>query len=129
MIADAGHSPWATGLVQSLQPLPVDLHWSRSDVEAIDLLAATGMHLAVVDRNLPESGGLDLLRRVRNLGLEFPTLLVCDDADPRLLQTALELNVYSVVSGAAEPDLLTPMVLKVFRQFYRFDWSPDYRTN
>src|SRR5262245_50763656 len=106
LIAEAGPSVWARELVHSLQPLPVDLHLTHSDAEAIGVVSATGMHLAVVDRNLP-GDGLNLLRRVRGLGLDFPTLLVCDDADQRVLQAALALNVYSVVSGGAQRDFVT----------------------
>ena len=123
LIADSSRTPWACRLADSLKPWPVDIHWSRSDVEAIELLSGTGVHLAVIDDNLPRAGGLDLLRRMRLLGRDFPTLLVCDEADQRLLQAALELNVYSVVSADPNLDLLTPTVFKVFNHFYKFDWN------
>ena len=127
LIAKDSPSPRAQSLEACLRPLPVDLHWSRSDSEAIDLVTARIMHLAVVDGALP-GGGINLVRRVRNMGFSVPTLLVCDQPDQRLLQDALALNVYSVVTP--EPrDIITPMVFKVFRQVYRFDWAETDTAN
>jgi len=128
LIADAGTSPWTRSLAETLQPWPVDVHWSRSDVEAIGMASATGIHVAVVDNGLPSGGGLGLLRRVRNLGMGFPCLLVSEAADPRLLQAALELGVFSVLTST-QRNLLTPMVLKVFRKVYQFDWMQSIDTN
>jgi hypothetical protein len=127
LIADWGPSPWARNLEQSLLPLPVDLHWSSTDVEAIGLVSGMEMHLAVVDGALP-GGGLNLVRRVRKMGLIVPTLLVCNQPDQRLLQDALALDIYSVVTPDTR-DLLTPLVFKVFRQVYQFDLSPADTAN
>lgn len=80
------------------------------------------MHLAVVDDCLPGAGGLELVRRVRRMGITLPSLLVCDQADPRLLLDALSLDVFSVVQLGDAPDLLAPMVLKAVRRVYRLDW-------
>ena len=128
LIADVGPSPWANGLAHSLQSLPVDLHWSRSDVEAIDLVSGQALHLAIVDQQLP-GGGISLVRRLRTMGLTLPSLLVCETANQRLLQEALEADIFSVITRESPRDLLTPTVLKVFRQFYRFDWSPPETAN
>jgi hypothetical protein len=85
------------------------------------------MHLAVVDGALP-GGGINLVRRVRSMGLTVPTLLVCDQPDQRILQDALALNVYSVVTPESR-DIVTPVVFRVFRQVYRFDWAPADTAN
>jgi DNA-binding NarL/FixJ family response regulator len=123
LIAQADDSRWAAALADSLTPWPVDLHWSRTDIEAIDLVATRDMHLAVVDDGLPVAGGLDLLRRIRRLGLALPCLLVCDQPDQRLLRDALALNVFSVLQVEATTQSLAPLVLKVVRQVYQIDWS------
>jgi DNA-binding NarL/FixJ family response regulator len=125
LIAHAADSFWPADLADSLTAWPVDLHWSRTDVEAIDLAATRGMHVAVVDDGLPAAGGLDLLRRIRRLGLVLPCLLVCDQADQRLLRDALALNVFSVLQAEAAAQQLAPMVLKVVRQVYQIDWHAD----
>jgi DNA-binding NtrC family response regulator len=121
LIADAASSPWSTTLADSLRPWPVDLHWSRSDSEVIDMVAGHRLHVAIVDGEMP-GGGLKLLRRVRGLGLDLPCLLVCDTVDSRLLQEAIELDVFSVMAKAQDR-LLRPMLFKLFRRVYRLDWT------
>lgn len=127
LIANQVDRPWARSLETQLRALPVDLHWTHSDFEAFDLVAGKIMHLAVVDGALP-GGGINLIRRVRSMGLTLPTLLVCDQPDQRFLQDALALNVYSVVTPDSQ-DIITPMVFKVFRQVYRFDWAGNDSAN
>lgn len=122
LIAHAGECPWARGLARSLAPLPVGLHWSHTDDEAVGMAAGRGMHVAVVDDGLPPRGGLDTLRRMRRMGLVLPCLLVCDDPGPRLLRDAIELDVFSVVYAEAESELLTPMVLRIVRRVYDVEW-------
>jgi len=122
MIAHAGQSRWAMVLVRSLAPLPLKVHWPRNGDEAIGLAARRGMHLAVVDDELPDAGGRGALRGIRRLGLALPCLLVCHGADQRLLRDAIQLDVFSVVEAESERDLLTPTVLKAVRQVYHLDW-------
>lgn len=128
LIADAGPSPWAADLARSLEPLPVNLHWTRTDTEVINVITTAGVHVAIVDNQLP-GGGLRVLERVRQLGWNKPCLFVCYHPDQRTLQDALALNVFSVIAPQADRDLLTPMVLKVFRQVYQLDWADPSASN
>ncbi len=123
LIAHATRAPWSAHLVESLSVHPVDLHWSHTDTETIDIAVSGRMHAAVVDHDLPVAGGLDLLRSIRQLGIDLPCLLVCGRADQRLLQEALALDVFSVVQAEASADLLAPMVLKAIRQTHRIGWA------
>ncbi len=123
MIAHAGQSPWAAVLARSLARLPLSLHWPRTADEALGLAATRGMHVAVVDDELPEVGGRDMVRGIRRLGLELPCLLVCRGADQRVLRDAIQLDVFSVIEAAADCDTVTPILLDLVRQRYHLDWS------
>ena len=123
MIAHAGQSPWAAGLARSLARLPLSLHWPRTADEALGLAATRGMHVAVVDDDLPDAGGRDTVRGIRLLGLELPCLLVCKGADQRVLLEAIQLGVFSVIEADADCDAVTPILLKLVRQRYHLDWS------
>ena len=122
MIAHGAENPWVTGLAGFLSQRPVDLHWSRSETDAICHVSEKAVHLAVVDDQMPSIGGLALLRRIRRLGLAFPCLLVSHQPDPRLLREALELDVFSVVDEGTAQAALVPQVLKVFQRLYHVDW-------
>ena len=91
------------------------------------MVTGKSVHVAVVDGELP-GGGLNLLRRVRGLGIDLPCLLVCETVDQRVLHDAIELDVFSVMAKAQDR-LLTPMLLKVFRQVYRLNWPECIEAN
>jgi DNA-binding NtrC family response regulator len=122
LIAHESQNPWTQCLAGFLAHRPVDLHWSRSETEAICLVSERPVHLAVVDDRMPSIGGLALLRRIRRLGLTMPALLVSHQPDSRLLREALELNVFSVVDEGVAPSALITQVLKVFHRLYHVDW-------
>lgn len=124
LIAHGSQNPWATDLAGFLADRPVDLHWPRSEAEAICVVSERPVHLAVVDDLMPSIGGLALLRRIRRLGLAMPALLVSPRPDPRILREALELDVFSVVDEGTAQASLVPQVLKVFQRFYHVDWPP-----
>ncbi len=128
MLAHGAQADWATALEGALRPLPVELHWSRTDHEAIGLATATRLDLGVVDDDLTEGGGLGLVRRIRMLGMGFPCLLVSREPQPRLLQKALELEVFSVVDVKAYQSTLVPLVCEMLTNMARTgdedgDWA------
>ncbi|MFQ5429909.1 MAG: hypothetical protein ACE5E1_06325 [Phycisphaerae bacterium] len=123
MIAHAGHSPWAEGLARSLAPLPLELHRPKTADQTFDLAATRRMHVAVVDDDLPDAGGRGVVRRMRGAGLHLPCLLVCRMPDQRVLQDAMQLDVFTVVEADAQGELLPPVVLKLVRRIYRVEWT------
>ncbi len=122
MVAHNGDRPWADLLARRMADLPVGIVWPRDADEAVGMAADGSIHVAVLDNSLPRTGGLDALRRMRRSGLQVPALLVCDEADRRLMVDAIQLDVYSVVTAADGRDFLTPMVVRLARRVYRVEW-------
>ncbi len=87
-------------------------------------MAADGrMHLAMVDEAIPTSGGLDVLRRIRRLGIELPCMLVCQEPDARLLHEALALSAFSVVHSTAEASRIVLAIERLMKRVYGGDWT------
>lgn len=127
MVAHSARPFWGETLARRLSNCPVDFHWPQSGDEAVDVIAGRAIHVAIVDDSLPRSGGLDAVRRLRQSGLDSPAVLVSIDPDRRLMMDAIQLDVYSVVKVAPDHDYLTPVVMRLVRQFYHVDWpDPDY---
>ncbi len=71
--------------------------------------------LVLLDLNLPDLGGLELLRRLRN-ELPAPAVLVFTmHADPVFAARALEAGAAGYVSKTAEPDELLEAVARIAR--------------
>jgi DNA-binding NarL/FixJ family response regulator len=129
MIAPGAHDSWAEDLAGLLAAWPVDVLWSRSDTEAVDMAVTGRIQVALVDASLPVDGGLEAIRRIRRLGIDLPSLLVCDDPSQRLLLDALALDVFSVVHTDMNRSLLAPMLCKIVKQVYRVEWPCSGRIN
>lgn len=129
MIAQGTQNAWASSVANGLSRWPVDLHWPKTDREAISLVSGQPIHVGVVDYALPQTSGLDLVRRMRQIGFAAPCLLVCDDANQRLLHDAIELDIFSVVQSDANRDLIVPMLAKVVREKYHVTWPYSAAVN
>jgi DNA-binding NarL/FixJ family response regulator len=129
MIAPGSKDGWATDFAQSLAAWPVELHWSRTDNQAVDLAASGRIQVALVDAALPLAGGLEAIRRIRRLGIDMPSLLVCDEPTQRLLHDALALDVFTVVQTDTKRSMLAPMLCKVVKQVYHVEWPWSQRIN
>lgn len=123
MVANGRTTPWATDLVDRLSSQSVGFHWPASADEALGLARTSNVHVALVDGDVPTiDGGLTLVRRIRQAGIEKPCLLVCSEPDQRILRDALELNVFSVLEATEGCAKIADMVLRVGRQVYNFDY-------
>lgn len=123
LIAHALGRSWAAQAVSSLAGLPVAVQYSRNGEEALGLATRGGLHIGVVDGDLPREGGLEFVRRIRRIGLNLPCLLVCDNPNPQVLQDALRLQVFSVLLTGSCERSVAEMVLKIGRQVYQLDWT------
>jgi two-component system response regulator QseB len=67
--------------------------WVSSGEEALLRLQEGGVNILVLDLGLPEIDGLDVLRQVRNRGMDIPVIVVTGRTDPRDRTAALSLGV------------------------------------
>jgi len=63
---------------------------------ALELLASDDVHLVLLDLNLPDSRGLDTLRRVR-VATRAPLIVVTSEDTPGLDEAALEEGAYEIL--------------------------------
>ncbi|HVP10573.1 MAG TPA: response regulator [Phycisphaerae bacterium] len=129
MIAPGKREAWAADLARILAAWPVDLLWSRTDNQAVDLAASRQVQVALVDATLPLAGGLEAIRRIRRLGIDLPSLLVCDEPTERLLHQALALDVFTVIQMDSQRSVLAPTLCKLVKQVYHVEWPYGYQSN
>jgi CheY-like chemotaxis protein len=61
--------------------------------EAVSILRAQEVHVALLDVHMPKLGGLEAIRLVRQEKLLLPCILVSAEFDEAILQQARRLNV------------------------------------
>src|SRR5436305_7095508 len=81
-----------------LEPQGVQTVTARSGREALSLLESQPIHVAVLDQQMPQLGGLQIVKLMREMHKAPPTILVAGELNSHLLREALGMQVFSVLS-------------------------------
>ncbi len=140
LVTDRGER-WAVQLPRLLEPQGVQALRATSYDQAIQLIEATPIHVAVVDMYLdtdPEArptaerlpGGLKLLQIIRRIKDRPPAVMVVRSRhfNPRIddfvLAEALKLNAFSVLDQPVDLEQMLIVLRRALERYYDGGW-PD----
>ncbi|HWE45864.1 MAG TPA: response regulator transcription factor [Caulobacteraceae bacterium] len=107
------HAIVRDGLRRLLASLPVEtIHEAATGREAVAIARAKPLDLIVLDLNLPELGGIELLGRLIQAG-SAPVLVLSMHAEPLYVARAMDAGAQGYVSKNASPDELLTAVRRV----------------
>jgi two-component system invasion response regulator UvrY len=107
------HTIVRDGLRRLLATLPVgEIYEAASGREAVAIARSKALDLIVLDLNLPELGGLELLGRLIQIG-SAPVLVLSMHAEPLYVARAMDAGAQGYVSKNASPDELLTAVRRV----------------
>lgn len=119
---------WHHTVRRLLEPQGVYTLSARNGREAIDMIESNAVHVAVLDTQMPQLGGLQVVKRIRELRQSDPNLvmppaiLVANDLTSHLLREALSNHVFSVLSKPVDYALLLDALARVIRRHYESRW-------
>ena len=119
---------WHHTVRRLLEPQGIQTLSARSGREAIDLIESNAVHVAVLDVQMPQLGGLQVVKRLRELQkntpqrLVPPAILVANDLTSTLLREALMNHVFSVLSKPVDYGLLLDSLARVVKRHYESRW-------
>lgn len=118
---------WHHTVRRLLEPQGVQTVSARNGREALDLIESRSVHVAVLDAQMPQLGGLQVMKRARELhradpGRIPPAILVAHDMSGHLLREALTHHVFSVLSKPVDYGLLLDALARVVRRRYESRW-------
>jgi DNA-binding NarL/FixJ family response regulator len=90
----------------------VEVFEAKTGRESLALAKAHALDMIVLDLNLPELGGLELLARLRQLA-PTPILILSMHAEPLYVRRALEAGAQGYVSKNAAPEELLTAIRQV----------------
>lgn len=110
-----------------LEPQGVTTVTARSGREALAVMEARPIHLAVLDAQMPGLGGLQVVKLMREMEKSDrrklpPAILVADDLSSALLREALGMHVFSVLSKPVDFNLLLDAMARVMKRHYESRW-------
>src|SRR3954464_9410490 len=87
---------WHTTVRQLLEPQGVQTVAARNGREALRMVEAGNVHVAVLDTEMPQLGGMQVIRRINDLApaARPPAILLANHLTNHLLQEALGMHVF-----------------------------------
>ncbi|MGD0387574.1 MAG: response regulator [Tepidisphaeraceae bacterium] len=119
---------WHQTVRDLLRPQGVQTVIAHSGREALDLIESIPVHVAVLDVQMPQLGGLQVIRLLRELHKATPTILLANHLTNHLLQEALGMQVFSVLSKPVDFNVLLDALARVLRRYHENRW-PDEEKN
>lgn len=86
------------------------------------MIESQSIHLAVLDHQMPQLGGLQVIKRLRELDKAPPAILLANDLNSALLREALGMHVFSVLSKPVDFNVLLDAFARVMRRYYESRW-------
>jgi CheY-like chemotaxis protein len=131
---------WHHTVRQLLAPQGINLLAARTGREALQLLESTTIHVAVLDHRLPQLGGLQVIKLVREHlqsrpPLQSPTpqsptttptlpatILLADHLTNSLLHDALGMSIFTVLTKPVNHDQLLDALARAMRRYHNSQW-------
>ena len=95
---------------------------ARTGREALSRIENGEIHVAVLDQNMPQLSGLQVVKLTRDCKCPPPAILVSKDLTNHFMQEALGMKVFSVLAKPCEPNLLLETLARVVRRHYADRW-------
>ncbi len=105
-----------------LKPQGVQTLSARSGHEALQLMESTPVHVAVLDAQMPQLGGMQVVRLMQNIRNAPPAILLANDLTSHLLREALGMHVFSVLSKPVDFNVLLDTLARVLKRHYESKW-------
>jgi CheY-like chemotaxis protein len=113
---------WHQTVRTLLEPQGVQTLSARSGREALQLIESTPVHVAVLDAQMPQLGGMQVIRMMREMRQAPPAILLAHDLTSHLLREALGMHVFSVLSKPVDLNVLLDTLARVLRRHYESRW-------
>ena len=116
---------WHDTLRTLLEPQGVQTVAARSGREALGLIESRPIHVAVLDQQMPQLGGLQVVKMMRQLKAAPPAILLANQLTTHLLHEALGMHVFSVLSKPVDLNVRLDALARVMRRHYEGRWPVE----
>ena len=127
LLADAPDG-WSQTVRQLLEPQGVQTVVAKSGREALQLIESRQIHVAVLDQQMPQLAGLQVVKLMREMKGAPPAILLANHLTNHLLHEALGMHVFSVLSKPVDLNMLLDALARVMRRYYESRW-PENQNN
>ena len=105
-----------------LEPQGVQTLSARSGREALDLIESRPVHVAVLDQAMPQLGGLQVVKLMRERKNAPPAILLANQLTNHLLREALSMQVFTVLGKPVDFNVLLDSLARVLKRYHASRW-------
>jgi len=91
---------------------------AASGEEALEIVQAEPIHLALLDMHMPGLTGLETLQMVRQVNWLLPAILITADATLELIRQAFHAHVFSVIPKPVNKNVVVTTVVRALIKVY-----------
>ncbi len=113
-----GDRAWSKAVEEMLAPRGIRSMVASSAGEAVDILAGSRVHMALVDIDSQVVNGLSIVRAVRGYEPMLPCIMASARCERPVLSRALELDVFSVIAKPVDALILQGQLNRLFIKKY-----------
>ncbi len=121
VLASEANWAWPLALRDIFQPRGVNLLVADSTGDFLNIIRRKRIHTAIVDMDSEQAGGLATIKVIRMNHPLLPCLLLTSAASGSLLETALRLDVFSVLQKPVNMSILLRLLDRLFMKKYNSD--------
>ena len=111
-----------------LEPQGVQTLTARSGREALNIIEKQPVHVAVLDQQMPQLGGLQVIRLMREMKPANPSpaaILLANQLTNHLLHEALGMHVFTVLAKPVDFNVLLDALARVLRRYHESKWPGE----
>jgi DNA-binding NtrC family response regulator len=116
---------WNETVSRLLEPQGVKTIVARSGREALGLIESTPLHAVVLDTQMPQLGGLQVIKLMREKNASLPAILLTNRLTNHLLREALGMHVFSVLAKPVDFNLLLDALARILRRYHENRWPEN----
>ena len=105
-----------------LEPQGVQTVVARSGREALNLIESRPIHVAVLDQQMPQLGGLQVIKLMREMRQAPTAILLANQLTNNLLHEALGMHVFTVLAKPVDFNLLLDSLARVLKRYHESRW-------
>jgi DNA-binding NtrC family response regulator len=110
------------GLLEPQGVRTVSVRSGRDVLDALEHDSQNPIHVAVLDAQMPHLGGMAVMKMMQQRAGSPPAILLADQISSALMQEALALKAFSVLSKPVDFNLLLDSLARVVKRHYKGHW-------
>ena len=91
------------------------------------MIESQPIHVAVLDQQMPQLGGLQVIKLMREIANAPPAILLANQLTNNLLHEALGMHVFTVLTKPVDFNVLLDALARVLTRYHESRWPAERR--